>query len=221
VQVLTSCALISEGLDVPAVTGAILLRPTQSLALAIQQMGRALRPKADGVRAVILDHAGLIHRHGLPCTPRDWRLTHDKRKRKAAAPVKMCRECQALVPAGCCECPECHAEFETVGREPPEARDGELVEIKPRLWAEDGRPAIQRSRREIDDAVRACRNFDDLKDVARALGFKKGWAFHTARGLGWRELKNGLGFAVAFEAPARPASRDGTKLDARLAEEAA
>ena len=39
-----NCGLISEGLDVPDVLAVILLRPTQSLALYLQQVGRALRP---------------------------------------------------------------------------------------------------------------------------------------------------------------------------------
>jgi superfamily II DNA or RNA helicase len=44
IQVLCNCGLISEGLDVPSVIAAILLRPTKSLALYLQQVGRALRP---------------------------------------------------------------------------------------------------------------------------------------------------------------------------------
>ena len=46
IRVLTSCDIISEGFDAPAVGGAILLRPTQSLALFRQQVGRCLRPEA-------------------------------------------------------------------------------------------------------------------------------------------------------------------------------
>ena len=41
IRVLTSCDIISEGFDAPAVGGAILLRPTQSLALFRQQVGDA------------------------------------------------------------------------------------------------------------------------------------------------------------------------------------
>ena len=54
IRVLTSCDIISEGFDAPAVGGAILLRPTQSLALFRQQVGRCLRPKPDGSAAVIV-----------------------------------------------------------------------------------------------------------------------------------------------------------------------
>ncbi len=43
VLVLTSCELISEGFDLPTVNAAILLRPTASLSMHLQQLGRALR----------------------------------------------------------------------------------------------------------------------------------------------------------------------------------
>jgi DNA repair protein RadD len=72
-EVLTSCMLVSEGLDIPGVGAAILLRPTQSLALYLQQVGRTLRPKKDGGDAILLDHAGLMDRHGMPCDERGWR----------------------------------------------------------------------------------------------------------------------------------------------------
>jgi Helicase conserved C-terminal domain len=49
-QVLSNCGLISEGLDVPTVTAAILLRPTKSLALHFQQVGRALRLAPNAAR---------------------------------------------------------------------------------------------------------------------------------------------------------------------------
>ena len=44
ILIITNCGLIAEGLDIPSVAGVILLRPTKSLALHLQQIGRALRP---------------------------------------------------------------------------------------------------------------------------------------------------------------------------------
>ena len=89
-QIVTSCDLISEGLDIPDVAAAILLRPTQSLTLYLQQVGRTLRPKKDGSPAIILDHAGNVLRHGSPKTDRLWslqgrpvRLRAEKARRQA------------------------------------------------------------------------------------------------------------------------------------------
>jgi DNA repair protein RadD len=92
-HVLTSCEIVSEGTDIPVVAAAILLRPTQSLALHLQQVGRALRPvyvpganvatregrlsaiaSSAKPRAVILDHVGNTLRHGLPDEGWEWSL---------------------------------------------------------------------------------------------------------------------------------------------------
>lgn len=64
VEVLTSCALIDEGLDIPAVSCVILLRPTKSLVLHRQQIGRGMRP-APSKTLIILDHVGNSIQHGF------------------------------------------------------------------------------------------------------------------------------------------------------------
>jgi DNA repair protein RadD len=55
-------------------------------------VGRTLRPKTDGSKAVILDHAGLIHSHGMPDAPRKWTLD-DKKHREKPPPTKTCELC--------------------------------------------------------------------------------------------------------------------------------
>jgi superfamily II DNA or RNA helicase len=95
IRVLTSCELVSEGFDAPAVGGAILLRPTQSFALYRQQVGRCLRPKADGAAAVIIDHVGNVWRHGLPDDPHEWSLDSQRRKVTERAAASTCRKCRA------------------------------------------------------------------------------------------------------------------------------
>jgi DNA repair protein RadD len=74
IEVLTSCEVISEGLDVPSVGCVILLRPTQSLTMMLQQIGRGMRPKADGGPLIVFDHAGNCIQHGLPTEKREWTL---------------------------------------------------------------------------------------------------------------------------------------------------
>jgi len=96
-QILTSCALISEGLDIPDVGGVILLRPTKSVAMFLQQIGRALRPKPSGENAIILDHVGNIIHHGLPDAQRPWTLD-DRKKKPAADPVTQCEVCFRVFP---------------------------------------------------------------------------------------------------------------------------
>ena len=74
VEVLTSCDLISEGLDVPSVGAVILLRPTQSFTLYMQQIGRGLRPSPGKAELIVLDHVGNVARHGPPEAERIWTL---------------------------------------------------------------------------------------------------------------------------------------------------
>src|SRR4051794_34799722 len=104
IRVLTSCETISEGFDAPAVGGAILLRPTQSFALFRQQVGRSLRPKADGSAAIICDHVGNVFRHGLPDAPHAWSLDAKKRTKteynKAASACRTCPTCNEVFATG-------------------------------------------------------------------------------------------------------------------------
>jgi hypothetical protein len=93
VQLVANCGLISEGLDVPNVTAAILLRPTKSLALYLQQVGRALRPAPGKERALILDHAGNTYRFGLADAEGRWSLDGRPRGEPGEAPVRRCPEC--------------------------------------------------------------------------------------------------------------------------------
>jgi DNA repair protein RadD len=133
VNVLTSCDLISEGFDVPGIHGAILLRPTQSLALYLQQVGRAFRPEAGKERAIILDHAGNSvgpRGHGLPDADREWSLAGRDRKAKVKPDesVRQCEKCYAAYNARLHKCPECGWTPTVIARRVDQV-DGELKEV--------------------------------------------------------------------------------------------
>jgi superfamily II DNA or RNA helicase len=110
-QVLSNCGLISEGLDISGVVAAILLRPTMSLSLYLQQVGRALRPGKP--RAFILDHAGNIERHGLPDFPHNWSLEGRPKGSSYGAPVRRCEACGASNPISA---KHCHAAHRSMSR---------------------------------------------------------------------------------------------------------
>jgi superfamily II DNA or RNA helicase len=170
IQVLTSCDLISEGLDISAVTAAILLRPTYSLALARQQMGRALRPAPDKARAIILDHSGNCLRHGLPTEEIEWTLESGGRRKKSddgkTIGCRQCATCYAVSPLGSVTCRECGAAFEIKPRE-IETRDGELVEFA-QVHADMAKAAKQRE-------IQTARTREDLERIARQRGYAPGW----------------------------------------------
>lgn len=131
IQVLTSCDLISEGFDLPAVEVAIMLRPTKSLSLYLQQAGRAIRISPGKTKTIILDHAGNTALHGFIDEHREWELTNGTTKRKqegeVALSVRTCPDCYAAHrPAPVC--PKCGHVYKIKSRK-VEQRDGDLVQI--------------------------------------------------------------------------------------------
>ena len=132
--VLTSADLVSEGFDLPAIEAAILLRPTQSLALCLQQVGRALRPFPGKDRAIILDHAGNLGpngRHGLPDDDREWTLEGRVKGQGVSGtptiPMSQCAHC-FFTGRPFVVCPSCGHERAIEGRKVEEV-EGELQEI--------------------------------------------------------------------------------------------
>lgn len=170
VQVLCSCDLISEGLDVPAVGAVILLRPTKSLGLYLQQVGRGLRPAPGKTHLVVLDHAANTLTHGMPEAEREWSLAGKKRKAKdAVPPTRQCPECFAVhSPAP--TCPECGHTYETMARE-VEHIEGNLAEVTEEVRARWGK------HRPLSAVLREAKD-EDLHAIAKARGYKAGWVFH-------------------------------------------
>ena len=167
ILVLTSCELISEGFDLPAVNAAILLRPTHSLSMHLQQVGRALRPYPGKTNAIILDHVGNCLRHGLAEQERDWDLSgREKRLKKSSiVETKQCSKCFAIFTGTVC--PQCGSQREIATREIEEV-DGELQ----RLSIED----ISKKREERREEAK-CKTLEDFRALAKLRGYKLGWAF--------------------------------------------
>jgi len=168
--VLSNADLFGEGFDVPAIEAAILLRPTKSLSLHLQQVGRALRPSPGKDCAIILDHAGNSLIHGLPDDVREWSLD-DREKKSRAAPaevsIRTCSECfYVFKPAP--KCPQCGHVPEVKARE-IEQVEGTLAEFK--------RVEQVQKRKEVGKA----RTLEDLQQIARDRGYKQGWAMNMFR----------------------------------------
>lgn len=166
--ILSNADLLGEGFDVPAIEVAILLRPTQSLSLHLQQIGRALRPAPGKDAAIILDHAGNCDRHGLPDDDREWSLAdREKRGRRKdgdepEVKIRTCPEC-FIVFRPAAKCPNGHI-LPVQARE-IEQREGELVEID-----------AARVRQQAKAEEAACASLDDWQRLAKARGYKPGWA---------------------------------------------
>ena len=141
VKVLTNVEIFTEGFDLPTIDAVILLRPTKSLALFHQMVGRGLRTAAWKAGTVILDHAGLVHEHGLPDDPVEWSLDGFrlglKRTRDRHPRLRRCPECSA-VHEWAAGCPECSYAYLPADRTMEEVY-GELREVGKREGYETGR----------------------------------------------------------------------------------
>lgn len=170
IKVLTSCDIISEGTDIPIVTTAILLRPTQSTGLYLQQVGRCLRPHENKPRAIILDHVGNAYRHGFPDYEREWTLdgeNNGKRKSNGGRiEFVQCEKCYCIFSPGISKCPSCGFERVVEPRE-IEQVEGELKEVDD----QEKRRIQVHLKREVGQA----RTKEQLEEIAKKRGYKPGW----------------------------------------------
>ena len=97
IQVVSNCAVLAEGFDFPSLECCVLARPTQSVALYLQSVGRVMRPSPGKQGALVLDHAGCFSAHGLPHDHREWTLEGEtERRQRKKAPPKMCPVCHLM-----------------------------------------------------------------------------------------------------------------------------
>ena len=112
IWVLVNVDLFGEGFDVPAVEVVIMARPTASLAVYLQQFGRALRMLAGKPYGLVIDLVSNVLRHGLPDKPHYWSLDRrDKRAKSAPDPemidLTVCRDCSRPYERALPACPHC------------------------------------------------------------------------------------------------------------------
>lgn len=180
IQVLTNVDIVGEGFDLPSVHCAILQRPTKSLSLYLQQVGRCLRPQEGKEYAIILDHVGNVKRHGYPDEDREWSLDGAQKPRKAIDKkhvlVKQCPACYAVVFQSDEVCKFCGVVFEGKEREITEV-DGELVELD--------RKRQEKMRRKQNGQAQSYR---DLVELGKIRGYASpyGWARHVMKARGVR-----------------------------------
>ena len=103
-SVLVNVAIATEGFDLPEASCIVIARPTKSLSLYLQMVGRGLRLKKDGRDCLILDLAGNALEHGLPEDIREWSLEARSESGDGEAPVRLCEECRTASPAASHKC---------------------------------------------------------------------------------------------------------------------
>lgn len=182
---LWNVGLMSEGVDLGAMVGRdvaveaiIHASPTSEDALGLnrQRNGRAFRVKPDGRPGIIIDHVGECIRHPAPCADIEWSLDAPPKVVREAgrpSPISRCDACLAIIPPQPC-CPVCGHEREVSERRmwyiEADLREIKAADMAARKAAEEERKAYVRRR------INAARTLEQLQDVAREFGYKRGWA---------------------------------------------
>lgn len=181
--VVSNVGVLTEGWDCPSARCCILARPTKSLGLYLQMVGRVLRPDpASGkTHARIHDHAGCLALHGPPDEDRDYSLTADVRrgrKSDAGEAVVNCPQCLRACRVLDRLCPACGFLFEERAARPGER---EVVEVTGGLVSlEEIRAERQRQLHSRPLEERAA-EYKRLLVVADRKSYSTGWAAHQYR----------------------------------------
>lgn len=172
IQVLSSVTMLAKGFDVKDVSCVIQARPTKSLSLYLQQVGRGLRTADGKDTCIILDHAGNCSRFGLPdadftrplCTKEKGVSSADQAREEPLP--KECPKCTILKPAGVHECPNC-------GFKPERQTDvSETDTVLVQLRGTKNKTIPKENKQEI---------YSQLIGMADARRYSMGWVAHKYR----------------------------------------
>ena len=177
--VVTNCMVLTEGWDCPEVGCTILARPTKSMGLFRQMVGRVLRPAPGKVNAIVLDHSGAVYRHGLPEDHVAWSLSPDH---KAVAPAHQARKLRDE--KGLLDCPACETLSIRLGGQPcpncgwEPKRAGEFI-----ATAEGELGLVRGGRAKANEYGPEARQqwHAMLTGVAVERGYRPGWVAHKYR----------------------------------------
>ena len=172
-QVLCNVDLISEGFDVPDCSVVILLRPTASLVLHIQQSMRSMRYQPNK-KATIIDHVANYSRHGIPTTEHEWTLEDRATKGSGKTsgntiPLKECTNCYGVVESKETKCPLCGHEFEI------EINELETVDTKLEKIDQESFTVSYEKIKWASKSMDELESIEDYVKYAEAKGYKKTW----------------------------------------------
>ena len=179
VQILCNCNLISEGVTLPSASVALLLRPTCSLPLFIQQACRVLTP-VPGKKAVIIDFVNNVQKHGMPTETHNWSLTQTVERRKTfnqdgTLTIRQCEHCFKCFKTASI-CPYCGHIYTVKGRELKSVKDVELKKMEAAQKVEQ-----EQQKRLARMEVGKCRTIAELQKIAKERGYASGWVWQMAR----------------------------------------
>ena len=167
-KILCNCNLISEGITLPECECCLLLRPTQSETLYIQQSCRCLTPLLNK-RSIIIDYVGNVYTHGMPTEPRTYDLKPSKIRNATREPdviVRECKKCLRVYRGNGPVCPYCG--FNN-GKTKQQIEYDEKMELE-RITE------VERKKARME--VGMCKDLEALIELGKKRGYKnpKYWA---------------------------------------------
>ena len=194
-SVVINCFLLAYGVDVPSVECIILARPTRSLTMYLQMVGRGLRASPGKTHCILIDHGHVVENLGLPQSVYGWTLDPDRnvnaealtlRSRKTSTEQpRTCGQCSAmwLTSEQGHSCPEC-------GWTSPQKSKGVAVEdAELQELADDEGPISPTDRRAIEFYREAIGWY--------ARRWPDRWAQKSNSGRGWAARQTWEKFGIA------------------------
>ena len=134
IRALVSVGMVTTGFDAPNTDLIALLRPTKSVVLHVQMVGRGLRITPDKDHCLVLDFAGNTKRLG-PINNVDVK-EKKKKKSKGEAPVKVCPDCGCMHSTLAKTCDVCGHRFEFKQKLKTKADNVEIVVKEAKKWVD-------------------------------------------------------------------------------------
>lgn len=165
--VVSNVGVCTEGLDLPSLEAIVFARPTKSITLFLQSVGRGVRSSPGKDSCTLLDHAGNCLRLGHPEDPRVWTLegVEQQQKKKDQKEGALCPQCTRVRKSGEATCP-CGYEWPLSERREIEETDEDLAEVQ---------------RKPVATMAEKRTAYAEFVRVSKARGWKIGWARHRYR----------------------------------------
>jgi superfamily II DNA or RNA helicase len=143
---IVNVGIVSVGIDIPNLECVVLARPTKIISVYLQCVGRVTRLSSGKLHSIVIDHAGIIEKIGLPTDAFEWSLdgkeTVEERARKKKEELKepkelVCKKCETVFKSRR-SCPACGFEIIPKGEAIP-VHQADLQEVKkvPSIEKED------------------------------------------------------------------------------------
>ena len=188
ITILVNAELYGEGVDVPDCQTVVMLRPTESLSLFIQQSMRCMRYRPNKT-ATIIDHVANYTRFGLPDTPRTWSLEGRPKKKSESGgtAIRTCPHCFAVIPVAYSTCPICGYVIGVENKEMKVDKNVKVEKIGKDFHFKTDYEQVRYSQMKPEDA----KSYRDFQLMAKAKNYKPGWAYFQAKNRGFIRKREG------------------------------